>query len=336
MLVKGLSVARTCFVIWSGKNIRVYGVDPQDGRIDAYEPFASAAQSVAIGDTSYLVEAAVFLTEGNKISISNFKGTRKGTISFSEAEGIPEHIDIKSKYLACMTNRGVLKVFDVSQPTKPKSQGSASNFFGSEKIAGQNSAAMSVRAIRVNCTGTRVAVLVDHVQGSLKIRHPDHQLHVYDRNKGAVALYDFSQQFKCPMSMAWDDSDDRLIAIEAHRDRSSKNTNNSSNNNSNTNDSKDGGESKEAKEKAHFAGSGGGIQTDIEAEHEVEIVMLFATSEHGILLQDSFPRKFPYGALLGVSVPRILFRSAPPVLADGDDPEVVAKMAAETHSKVSN
>ena len=37
------------------------------------------------------------------------------------------------------------------------------------------------------------------------------------------------------------------------------------------------------------------------------------THTHTHIYTDSFPRKMPYGALLGVSVPRIMFRSAPPV-----------------------
>lgn len=318
MIVKGIATSRSCLVVWSGKGARVYTVDLSDGRSEAFDPFATTAQSIAIGDSTHLVEAVLFLAEGANISVANFKGVRKGTISFSEGEGQPELIDIKGKYLAAITTKGILKVFDVSQPTKPKSMGSACNFFASEStttVEGRR-----IRCIRVNSEGTRVAVIVDKIKGALKVRHPDPKLYVYDRNKGGVITYDFSLQMKCPFAMEWDDSDDRLIAVEAKRDRSVTTTNP-------TGPTASAGDGTVSTVSAPSA-------TDIEAEHDVEIVMLFATSEHGILLQDSFPRKYPYGSLLGVSVPRVLFRSAPPVLADGDDPEVYAKISAENSCKV--
>jgi intraflagellar transport protein 140 len=101
------------------------------------------------------------------------------------------------------------------------------------------------------------------------------------------------------MAVAWDDADDRLLAVEAHRDRSRGVKDETK---------KEKEESKSQRESDLSPASA--AVTDIEGEQEVEIVMLFATSEYGILLQDSFPRKYPYGPLLSVSVPRIFFRGA--------------------------
>jgi hypothetical protein len=39
------------------------------------------------------------------------------------------------------------------------------------------------------------------------------------------------------------------------------------------------------------------------------VFLFFATSEHGILMQDSFPRKQPYGDMIGLNVPRLYFRN---------------------------
>ena len=130
----------------------------------------SAINLVAIGDTSSLVDSAVFLAEEGKIYITNFKGVRKGAISFSEGEGRPEHLDIHAKYLAAMTDKGILKIFDVSQPNKPKAMGSAINFFKSVVSSGEEASTMKIRSIHVNCDGTRIAVLVDHELGALKVK----------------------------------------------------------------------------------------------------------------------------------------------------------------------
>jgi len=60
------------------------------------------------------------------VKINNFRGTQKGPlVSFSEAEGTPEFLDINGKYLAIVSNKGCIKVIDVHTPTKPKQQGSA-------------------------------------------------------------------------------------------------------------------------------------------------------------------------------------------------------------------
>lgn len=42
---------------------------------------------------------------------------------------------------------------------------------------------------------------------------------------------------------------------------------------------------------------------------EVEVYTLFASSEYGILMQDSFPRRSPFGSFLGLNVPRLYFRN---------------------------
>ena len=44
---------------------------------------------------------------------------------------------------------------------------------------------------------------------------------------------------------------------------------------------------------------------------DVEIVIFFATTTHGLLMQDSFPRKSPYGPMIGFVVPRVYFRNTP-------------------------
>jgi intraflagellar transport protein 140 len=54
-----------------------------------------------------------------------------------------------------------------------------------------------------------------------------------------------------------------------------------------------------------------------DGDSEVEVVIFFATTENGLLMQDSFPRKSPYGGMLGLVVPRLYFRNAPTTDDDG-------------------
>jgi hypothetical protein len=46
-----------------------------------------------------------------------------------------------------------------------------------------------IRDIKLNCDGTRVAILADYVEGSLEVHHHDTRLHIYDRNKGTYHLH---------------------------------------------------------------------------------------------------------------------------------------------------
>ena len=244
-----------------------------------------------IADSNDISDEAVFMTEANTVKILNFSGTQKGIslvllssqlsfrlglINFSEAEGAPEYLDFNSRYLVVVTKTGHMKVFDVYSPNKPKPLGSGFQFLSN----GEDNKA--VRGVKVNSSGNKIAVLCDFIEGSLKIRHPDHVLYIYDRNKGGVYHYDLNSMQRFPISVFWDESDDRLLVCEAEKSHTAVVV--------------------QAKEKE--------IKSTAIAEEraEVEIVLFFATSEHGLLLQDSFPRLPPYGSLLGLNVPKIYFR----------------------------
>ena len=68
---------------------------------------------------------------------------------------------------------------------------------------------------------------------------------------------------------------------------------------------------------------------------ETEVFLFFATSENNILMQDSFPRKTPYGALIGVNVPRLYFRNIiVPRKAEDNEDEPVNNKQVKIYSKV--
>eukprot|EP01035_Chromulina_nebulosa_P025109 gene25109-32749_t len=213
--IKSLAVGRSSFVVSSGKVVKIYRVDLQFQKCEALPTINTNSTAMAIADadadSKYLSEEAWFVAEANVVKINNFHGTQKGLISFSEAEGMPEFLDVNGRYLAI-----------VSQFFNPKSA--------------VNSEDMKIRQMRVNCSGTRVAILADTIEGAMKVFHPDSKLYIYDRSKGAIMTCDF---------ITW------------------------------------------------------------KVESEVEVFIFFATSEHGILMQDSFPRKHPNGAMISaVSVKR--------------------------------
>jgi intraflagellar transport protein 140 len=188
-----------------------------------------------------------------------------------------------SKELSTLVKVKDFPLIDVYNPTKPKPQGSAGAFFDN----GEDNKV--IRSIKCNVSGTKVAVLCDFVEGSLKVRHPDSKLYVYDRSKGSVYSFEFNDLRRCPLSVFWDEMDDRLVVCEAQRNR-----------------------------KAFIIQPIADADVDVfqplvgdsDEDAEVEVVLLFATAEHGLKLQDSFPRVYPHGALIGLAVPRVYFRGS--------------------------
>jgi intraflagellar transport protein 140 len=306
ILVRGLSVADSSFVVWDGKTARVCTVNMQTHRSTLVEPFACTSQSIVIADSQHLSDEAIFLTDGGVVRVANYSGVPKGTITFSEAEGHPKHLHICGKFLYVVTSRFYVKVFDVNKPSTPRLLGSVGRFVDAASDKPGSSSNLIIRSIRGNSTGSRVAILTSHVEGSLKVQHPDSRLHIFDRIKGSTMVYDFAEQSRFPKNAYWDNFDDRLIVVEAVRMHTTAMTAAPAVKEAPSGDIIDRRASSDSME----VNPAEGRAAAVEGENEFEIVLLFASSEHGILLQDSFPRAPTHGDLLGIDVPNVYFRNA--------------------------
>jgi intraflagellar transport protein 140 len=113
MLIQGLSVGASCFVVWNGKTARVYRVDNQLSQVEPLEPFLCSAKAMAIADASYITDEALFATEQGMVKVLNYSGVQKGSITFTDAEGAPEYLDINAGYLSVVTIKGVIQVYNL-------------------------------------------------------------------------------------------------------------------------------------------------------------------------------------------------------------------------------
>ena len=120
---------------------------------------------------------------------------------------------------------------------------------------------------------------------------------MFDHNKGSIHTYDFKRDKRCPVSIFWDDIDERMLSCEAVKDRVTILPPSQSKGVAVPNTPTDDKLKKEDAPVEEGQGLG-----------EVEVVIFFATTEHGLLMQDSFQRKAPYGSMLGFMVPRVYFR----------------------------
>ena len=129
------------------------------------------------------------------------------TLSFTEAEGRPMHLDANGKFLAVVTNKGIIKMFDVSR-REPKQLFSAGKFSEADSpsvLVG------IVKSIRCNADGTCVSILSERMRGKY-LRAPDTRLHVYHCEMQSVLHYDFGDKGRYPVAHFWDDEEPRLLA----------------------------------------------------------------------------------------------------------------------------
>eukprot|EP00981_Chlorochromonas_danica_P002589 scaffold504_cov189-Ochromonas_danica.AAC.24 len=380
MQLRGTAMTYTAFIVWTNKIAKVYRVDLSTSTITPLDPIKLSCSICAIADTTYIVEEVVFAIEqpgGSTVKIMNFNGVSRGSITFTDQEGIPICMDIQNKFLAIITNKGCIKVFDIHTPTKAKLLGSAGTFHtdmqlnylkanqmlsnpspsltsGSSKSGkGANSNAalallklsdinapstpnnsIQIRQIRVNSSGTMIAILVDRIEGAQAINYPDPTLYLYDRNKGTVLTFSFQPMKRYPISIYWDNNDERLLCCEAQkiRDKGAVSTTTPASspvppvNGSGT----DGAAQSEQTNLDGNAnptnsvgnGSSKTINTTVQQEDSravVEVYILFATAEKGLLMQDSFPLTSPIGQLIGFSVPSLYFKHESHFKQDDDD-----------------
>ena len=307
ILVRGISVGNGNFVVWSGKFASVYEIARR--QCTSIGSFKTICSSMCISDTRYINDDVIFAIDGENVVVLNFGGVQRFSFSFTEAEGVPELIDLQQRYLVIITSKGAIKVFDVNKPTKPVAVGSPGKF--NDPYATSNELNLGIRNISVNCKGTMLAVMADRVEGALKIRHPDSRLHVFDTAKGLSHIYDFAPHQRFPASVHWDAVDDRLCVVDAQLLRTQ------SHNRPVVEEKK--GEQDDANKM-------------VESSAESEVMIFFITSEYGIRFQDSFPRVEPFGKLVGIAVPRIYFGSLPPT---GErEAELPASELYRIHSKL--
>lgn len=114
---RGLSVGNGCFAVWSGKHASVYMVDGQRRSCEQMGSFKCNAKSIRISDTRFVNDEVLFAIENENVNVLNFGGVQRYSLSFTEAEGVPELIDLKQRYLIIITNKGIIKVsrFDLMQ-----------------------------------------------------------------------------------------------------------------------------------------------------------------------------------------------------------------------------
>ncbi|XP_062330983.1 intraflagellar transport protein 140 homolog isoform X2 [Osmerus eperlanus] len=284
MHIRGVCVTKNAVTVWNGKQVTVHEMAGDVLRNTG--SFQCESQVLAVHDEN------IYSVEPNRVQVRTPQGTVKQLLAFSEAEGNPVLLSVCQAYLVVGTDTAHIKVFDLTR-REAKAHCSAKNL--GEQIPNLG----ALRSVKCNANGNQVSILVTQVNG-----RPDNKVYFYDVEMDTVTYFDFftgrppsgislaedmerhhSQASelsgRCPVTHCWDESEPRLFVCETAPVNSSS-------------------------------------RHDDTDEVDVLVVTLFCTQEHGLLLQDSFPRSASLQALLALDVPYYYFTCKP-----GErDPEV--------------
>ncbi|KAM3859666.1 intraflagellar transport protein 140 homolog [Diretmus argenteus] len=277
MHIKGVCVTKELVTVWSGKRVSVYELAGTVLRNTG--SFSCESQVLAVhGENLYTVEP-------NKVQVRTPQGTVKQLLTFSKAEGNPVLLSMCQAYLVVGTDTAHIKVFDLTR-RDAKAHCSAKNLVDQITNLG------ALRSVKCNANGNQVSILISQMNG-----RPDHKVYFYDVEMDTVTHFDFftgrppsgilqpedseRQQFqatevsgRCPVSHFWDESEPRLCVCETVP-----------------------------------------VSSESSASHldmvDVSVVTLFCTQEHGLLLQDCYPKPAGLQALLALDVPYYYFSCKP-------------------------
>ncbi|XP_053197931.1 intraflagellar transport protein 140 homolog isoform X3 [Scomber japonicus] len=274
MHIKGVCVTKDSVTVWSGKQITVYELSGTVLRNTG--SFACDSHVVAVhGENLYTVEP-------NRVQIRTPQGTVKQLLTFSKAEGNPVLLSVCQSYLVVGTDTAHIRVFDLSR-RDAKAHCSAKN------LADQIANLGALRSVKCNANGSQISIIISQLNG-----RPDHKVYFYDVEMDTVTHFDFfigrpssgisqpedseRQQFqgtelsgRCPVSHFWDESEPRLLVCET------------------------------------VPVSSESSSTSYSDVVEVSVVTFFCTQEHGLLLQDCYPKPAGLQSLLALDVPYYYF-----------------------------
>ncbi|KAM9817055.1 intraflagellar transport protein 140 homolog [Neosynchiropus ocellatus] len=274
MHIKGVCLTKDTVTVWSGKQITVYELSGPALRNTGSFPCESPIVAVH-GENLYTVEP-------NRVQIRTPQGTVKQLLTFSKAEGNPVLLSVCQSYLVVGTDTAHVRVFDLSR-RDAKAHCSAKN------LANHIANLGALRSVKCNANGSQVSILISQVNG-----RPDQKVYFFDVEMDTVTHFDFfigrpssgisqaddsdRQQFegtelsgRCPVSHYWDESEPRLFVCET------------------------------------MPVSSESSYTNISDTVDVSVVTLFCTQEHGLLLQDCYPKPIGLQALIALDVPYYYF-----------------------------
>ncbi|KAM9305481.1 intraflagellar transport protein 140 homolog [Gastrophryne carolinensis] len=284
MYIKGVFVTKDFVAMWNGKQVIVYEL--------AGPTLRNTGSFVSESPVLAIYEENLYTVEPSRVQIRTLQGTVKQLLPFSVSEGNPCLLDICGSFLVVATDTAHFKLFDLSR-REAKAHSNCKSL--SELVPGLG----GIVSIRCNANGSKVSILASRSDGNL-----DSKMYFYDVELDTVSFFDFwngqAEQGdsptpsnsnlnlpencklfdRIPISHFWDQYEPRLLACEAML---------------------------AIPNSVHSSPKHNQLTEVPRGKEDVLVMSFFSTLEHGLLLQESYPRPARFQSLLGIEIPHYYF-----------------------------
>lgn len=168
MNIKGIDCCGAHTLFWNGKAVQIYEVNGSTGT-QLLGNFESRSNVCALTSEDSIVQCP----ENNRLEVCSYSGEVKQVLPLIEQEGDVIKIEARGKYMVVITNKSMIKLFDISRRTY-KQIGVTRKF---EMKQGEPIG--EIKEISLNADGKKLAILCDQVPFP-SIRIPDTKFYIYD------------------------------------------------------------------------------------------------------------------------------------------------------------
>ncbi|XP_037670915.1 intraflagellar transport protein 140 homolog isoform X2 [Choloepus didactylus] len=292
MHISGAFVTKEAIAVWNGKQVMIF--EPSGATLRNAGSFLCESPVLAMHEDS------VYTVELNRVQVRTWQGTVKQLLLFAEPEGSPCCLDVCGNFLVVGTDSAHFKSFDLSRRE-------AKVHCDCKDLARLLPGAGPIASVRCNASGSKISFLLHKADNS-----PDSRICFYDVDMDTVTTFDFKtgrtdhtealsfngQEPKrslaftdgtlarhVPVSHFWGQSEPRLFVCEAALEA--------------------------PRPQPPSAEKQPPVEESSRPTVDALILSFFVSDEHGLLLQDSFPRPPAFQTLLGIEVPHYYFTKKP-------------------------
>ncbi|VDK41143.1 unnamed protein product [Taenia asiatica] len=170
--------------VWNGRQLQVY----KHGYSQPLAPFSTfACEFEFVG----MHEQSIVTRDGRQIQIRNLQGTVKQLINFVESDGSIAVTSICNGFMACLSEAGVLKVFDLTKKEAKQmylSKALSSNLPAIAGVCDARQSGMRVAWLSINSNASAVAFILSVVSDS----QPDSRIFVWQLSSDRVQVFDLA------------------------------------------------------------------------------------------------------------------------------------------------
>jgi len=195
----GIYINLSLMVVWGSSEIKVYNIKSNSCELCSH--LHMNVYAIALRDST------LYMAQDRLLIVAELSGVQKLKICFTEEEGQLYHLDITEKYLAILTDVGVVKIFDVSnKDPKLLSQGNFRDDISSLQLN-------SIMSLRCNANCTIISLLLRDEKSGFGDEY--YAIYLYDirSEKFQTLSHHIDDQF-FPTSHCWDEKEPKLFACE--------------------------------------------------------------------------------------------------------------------------